>query len=80
MKSPGQPAAATAQLSRKVEAPIGLRWRGIGGVRTNLAALGLAPNAERIQNGKTYTLFVGHEALEANGSFLVIERWFLHAD
>ena len=73
-------ATSLSRAAKRVEAPNGLRWRGVGGVRTNLAASGMAPATNRIHQGQNHRLFLGGQVLEASGTILAVERWFKHVE
>ncbi|MBI4659149.1 MAG: DUF4384 domain-containing protein [Verrucomicrobia bacterium] len=64
--------------SGRVETPNRLSWRGVGGVRTNLAAANLVSAVPRVHHGQTYRLELGGQVLEAAESVLAFERWFKH--
>ncbi|MDA1277918.1 MAG: DUF4384 domain-containing protein [Verrucomicrobia bacterium] len=81
LKSSGTPTGVElTRIAARVEAPNGLRTRGVGGIRTNLASTGISPSTNRVHQGQNHQLSLGGQVLEATGSFLALERWFKHVD
>ncbi|MBI4657795.1 MAG: protein kinase [Verrucomicrobia bacterium] len=67
-------------LARRVEQPNGLLMRGVGGTRTNAAAIDLSGALGRLHPSQGQSLNVASPVMEATRSFLVLERWFRHTD
>ncbi|MBI4326321.1 MAG: DUF4384 domain-containing protein, partial [Chloroflexi bacterium] len=70
LAKPAPERPATLLLARTVQEPLGLRWRGVGGTRTNAAPLNAGTALERIHHDKTYALPISSLAFDASGSFL----------